>query len=165
MRLSPLLRHKAPLFNTPHSSGFEPAPATIKPHTLVYSLKKKEGILCSLPTYLYLCKVFSHVCIQSSSCGWVGTLHNKRRYWRFVFGSRNFHFQNCNLKQTQRWCPRECSISTSQVCRGFLCPHAHFRVYYILPTWVFDSVLFIAKVVEDLENEQAEEDTPSFLCG
>jgi hypothetical protein len=30
---------------------------------------------------------------------------------------------------------------------------------------VFDSVLFIAKVVEDLENEQAEEGTPSFLCG
>ena len=33
---------------------------------------------------------------------------------------------------------------------------AHFRVSYILPTWVFDSVLFIAKVVEDLENEQAD---------
>ena len=33
--------------------------------------------------------------------------------------------------------------------------HAHFTGYYILPAWVF-LCLFIARVVEDLEQEQAE---------
>lgn len=44
----------------------------------------------------------------------------------------------------------------AQVCGG-ACTLMHtfgYIIYFL--TWVFDSVLFIAKVVEDLENEQAD---------
>lgn len=46
-----------------------------------------------------------------------------------------------------------------------LCPHAHFRVYYILPTWVFDSVLFIAIGCGDRGKRTGRWQAPtSFVC-
>ncbi len=73
---------------------------------------------------------------------------------------RNFHKTNaiqskCGVTAT------ECSIYSPLVCRGYVYLHAHFTVCYILPAWVF-LCLFIAKVVEDLEREQAAAKHPRF---
>ena len=72
-----------------------------------------------------------------------GALHIERRYWRFVFGLRNFHnrIQDKNIADVT---PRGVVYTLRSVLRGLtMSSQAHFTGVLYSPAWVFTLSVFL----------------------
>ena len=84
----------------------------------------------------------------------------ERRYRALFLAVRNFHISNA-IQNNAGVTPRGVVYTLRSVLRGSSILNAHFTVYLYTSTWVF-LCLFIASVVEDREQKQADASTHVF---
>ena len=101
------------------------------------------AICFSFNYFLYFCNCIRPWWLWSTlSCAELlsGALHIERRYWRFVFGLRNFH-NRITVKNIAGVTPRGVVYTLRSVLRGSGILNAHFTGVYILQRGCFSVCL------------------------